>query len=70
MIREGTQVQWKWGQATATGVVEETFHERVTRTIEGSEITRDASEDEPAYLIKQEDGSKVLKSSTEVERKG
>jgi len=38
----------------------------VTRTIDGTEVTRDASEDEPAYMIKQDDGGKVLKSASEL----
>ena len=68
MIRQGTHVAWDWGNGTATGEVVEVFHEKVTRTIDGNEVTRDASADEPAYLIQQEDGQKVLKSSTEVRR--
>ena len=67
-IRKGTTVSWTWGAATATGKVTAIHHERVTRTIEGSEITRDATADEPAYEIEQEDGSRVLKSASEVHR--
>ena len=46
----------------------EVFTREVTRTIKGSEVTRKASEDDPAYLIKQDDGDQVLKSKSEVER--
>ena len=67
-IRTGTEVKWTHGGNTATGKVEEVFHEKVTRTCQGNEVTREASDDEPAYLIKQEDGDQVLKSSSEVER--
>lgn len=33
------------------------------------ERTRNASEDEPAYLIEQEDGDEVLKSGSELKKK-
>lgn len=68
MIRQGTEVKWKWGNGYAQGKVEETFTRSVTRTIKGSEITRDGSDDDKALLIKQEDGSTVLKLESEVER--
>ena len=68
MIRKGTQVKWEWGSGTATGKVEETFSKKVTRTIEGNEVTRNGSDDDKALLIKQEDGGKVLKLTSEVSR--
>ncbi|NTE55958.1 HVA1 family protein [Agrobacterium tumefaciens] len=40
----------------------------IERTIAGSTIKRKASKDEPAFLIEQEDGTKVLKSRSELER--
>ena len=46
--------------------VTERFSEKVTKTIEGAEVTRNASEDDPAYLIEQDDGDVVLKSSSEL----
>lgn len=68
MIKEGTTVEWEWGNGTATGKVEEIHREKVTRTIEGSEVTRNGTDDDPAYLIEQGDGSRVLKSKSEVSR--
>lgn len=68
MIRIGTHVRWSWGTGHGTGVVVERFTERVERTIKGSKIVRDASDDEPAFLIETDDGSRVLKSTSEVER--
>jgi len=68
MIREGTKISWKWGNGRATGQVEEVFHEPVTKTIDGNEVKRTASENDPAYLIRQDDGQRVLKSASEVER--
>lgn len=68
MIRQGTDVTWKWGNGTAKGTVEETFHSDVTRTLQGEEVTRHGSEDNPAYLIRQADGDRVLKLQSEIER--
>lgn len=63
-----TRVKWSWGKGTGEGKVREVFTERVTRTIKGSEVTRNASDDNPAYLIEQDDGDEVLKSHSELER--
>ncbi|MEE8600050.1 DUF2945 domain-containing protein [Euzebya tangerina] len=62
----GDTVEWQWGDGTASGEITERFTEKVTRTIDGNEVTRDASEDEPAYLIEQDDGQRVLKSASEL----
>lgn len=63
-----TEVAWNWGDGTATGKVREVFREKVTRTIDGTDVTRNASDDEPAYLIEQDDGQRVLKSHGELRR--
>lgn len=68
MIREGTKVKWKWGESYATGEVDETHTETITRTIDGNEIKRKGTNDDPALVIKQEDGQTVLKLKSEVER--
>ena len=65
-IHIGRPVEWTWGAGTGTGRVIERFTDRVTRTIGGSEITRNATADEPAYLIEQADGGLVLKSAGEL----
>lgn len=62
----GDEVEWNWGNGTGTGTITERFTSKVTRTIDGNEVTRNASDDEPAYLIEQDDGSRVLKSCTEL----
>lgn len=66
-IHIGDTVTWEWGEGEASGEVVERFTSDVTRTIDGSEITRNASEDEPAYLIRQDDGQEVLKSASELQ---
>lgn len=68
MIRKGTSVKWKWGSGTAEGKVQETFTESVTRTIKGTEITRNGEKDNKALLIEQKDGNQVLKLENEVKR--
>jgi hypothetical protein len=57
----GATVCWKWGGGEAKGVIKERFDRRVQRTIEGSRIVRNGTASNPAYLIEQEDGGKVLK---------
>jgi hypothetical protein len=64
-----TAVEWDWGNGTATGKVREVFHEEVTRTLQGSEVTRKGSDDDPAYLIEQDDGDEVLKLHSELRKK-
>ena len=66
-MRKGTKVTWKYGTGTATGKIEETFKETVSRKLKGSEITRHGTADNPAYLIVQENGDKVLKLKSEVQ---
>lgn len=63
---KGTTVQWNWGNGTGTGKITERFTDDVTRTIKGNDVTRTASSDEPAYMIEQDDGDRVLKSHSEV----
>ncbi len=56
------------GQSEAEGKVKEKFTEPVKKTIKGTEVKRNASKDEPAYLLKQENGNEVLKSETELKK--
>lgn len=64
--RKGSRVKWNWANGTGEGKIVEVFTSPVERTIKGSKIKRNASKDEPAYLIEQEDGDKVLKSASEL----
>lgn len=63
---QGSKVRWDWGDGTASGTVKKKYTRKVTRTIKGTEVTREADEDCPAYLIEQSDGDEVLKSHSEV----
>ncbi len=62
-------MSWKWGQGTATGKVVERFDRSVTRTIKGSKITKHGRADCPAYLIEQDDGDRVLKLASGLEKR-
>lgn len=64
--KKGDKVKWNWGDSTGTGKVVERFTENVTRTIKGTEVKRNASPNDPAYLIEQSDGDQVLKSGSEL----
>jgi hypothetical protein len=66
-FNEGDTVKWAWGNGYGTGKIQSIFAEKTTRTIKGSEITRNGTSDDPALYIKQEDGDAVLKLASEVE---
>ncbi len=68
-IQKGDRVAWKWGNGDATGKVTKTFDHKITRTLKGSEITRNGSKEDKALLIEQEDGDEVLKLESEVSSK-
>lgn len=68
MIQKGSKIKWKWGNGWAEGEVQETYDHKVTRTIAGEEITRKGESGNKALLIKQEDGSRVLKLEQEVKK--
>ena len=65
-MRKGTKVSWKYGTGTATGKIESIHKEPVSRTIKGSEIHRKGTPDDPALVIVQDNGDKVLKLQSEV----
>ncbi|MFW5634763.1 MAG: DUF2945 domain-containing protein [Erythrobacter sp.] len=66
-FQTGQYVKWNWGNGEGRGQIEERFEREVTRTLQGSEITRKGDADNPAYLVKQEDGDRVLKRGSELE---
>lgn len=68
ILRKGTKVEWNWSGHTATGTITQIFHDDVSRQIKGSSVTRKASQDDPAYLIEQDDGDQVLKGRSELKR--
>ena len=66
-FQTGQYVKWNWGNGEGHGQIEERFEREVTRTLQGSQITRKGDSDNPAYLVKQEDGDRVLKRGSELE---
>ena len=69
-LHEGQKVQWNWGDAKAHGTIDEAFERRVSRTLKGTRVTRVGTKENPAYLIRQEDGDRVLKRGSELEALG
>ncbi|AMR34300.1 hypothetical protein A0256_24025 [Mucilaginibacter sp. PAMC 26640] len=67
-MKKGDTVHWKWGASEAEGKIEAKHTETVSKTIKGSMVKRKATKDEPAYDVKQENGSKVLKSESELKK--
>lgn len=67
-FRKGSKVEWNWGNGTGTGKITEKFTAPVERTIKGETIKRNATAEEPAYLIEQSNGGRVLKSQSELRK--
>lgn len=65
-IKQGSLVSWDWGKGKAEGKVKSIHREEITKTIKGSKITRKGTEENPAYLLEQEDGTEVLKLRSEL----
>ncbi|QDV59060.1 DUF2945 domain-containing protein [Rosistilla oblonga] len=65
-FQKNQSVQWNFGSGVGKGKIKDAFRSNVTRTIKGSEVTRNATAEEPAYLIEQDDGDEVLKSQSEL----
>jgi hypothetical protein len=65
-MRKGSKVSWKYGTGTASGKVESVHKEPISRLIKGSEIKRNGSPADPALVIVQDNGDRVLKLQSEV----
>lgn len=63
---QGDKVEWDWGHGTGQGEITKVYTQKTTVTIKGSDVTRDADEACPAFLIEQDDGDAVLKSASEL----
>ncbi|MCK0127460.1 DUF2945 domain-containing protein [Erythrobacter sp. F6033] len=59
-------VKWNWGNGEGKGQITDRFEKDITRTLQGTEVTKNGDSDNPAYLIKQEDGDEVLKRGSEL----
>ena len=65
---EGDQVKWKHGDNWAHGKVQSRFEKKITRTIDGNEVSRDGSSDNAALYIDTDDANNVVKLESEVEK--
>ena len=65
-FRSGAEVRWQWSNGHAIGKVIDRFERRVQRTIKGSKIIRNGSAENPAYLVEQADGDRVIKLGSEL----
>ena len=62
-FQTGNTVTWTWGNGSASGTIKQIYTDKVTKTIKGTEVIRNASNDDPAYLVEQDDGDRVLKAA-------
>ena len=65
-IGVGTTVSWSYAGGKGEGKVIKKYTKATTLKLQGSEITRNGTEDNPALLIEQEGGQRVLKLRSEV----
>jgi len=63
---KGHKVKWNWAGNDAFGKVVERFERDVERTLKGTKVKKHGSKENPAYLIKQDDGDEVLKLGSEL----
>lgn len=68
-VSKGDDVEYKWGKGKVEGEVTKVHEDDVERTIEGNEVKREASKEEPAIEIETDKGKRVLKSTSEVKIK-
>lgn len=68
VIRKGTRVKWRFGNAYGRGKVEASFTQKVSRIISGSLITRYGQKSNKALYIKNDSGDDELKLESEVVR--
>ena len=66
-FQAGQKVAWNWRSGRGAPKSVERFERQVERTIKGSTIKRNGSADDPAYLIEQDDGDRVLKLGSELD---
>jgi len=65
-MKKGETVHWNYGKGEGEGKVQEVFTRPAEKKIKGKTVKRKGSKEEPAVLIKQENGNEVLKSESEL----
>ena len=66
MYKQGSRVRWTWGDGYGHGTIQSVFTEKTVRKIDGTEVTRHGSKDDPAYNIDSDQGNNVLKLHSEI----
>ena len=65
-VKKGDEVEWKYGKGKGTGNVAEVHKDDVSKKVQGKTIKRKGSAEEPALVIRQENGKEVVKSASEI----
>lgn len=65
-MKKGDKVHWNWGKSKAEGIIKQKSEKTITKKIKGKEVKRNASKQEPAYVIEQQNGTEVVKSESEL----
>ncbi len=65
-MKKGDKVHWNWGKSQAEGTIKQKSEKTITKKIKGKEVKRNASKEEPAYVIEQKNGTEVVKSESEL----
>ena len=66
VLSVGTKIEWKWVGRKISGEVVEVFYEVVSKKIKEKIIKRNASKENPAYLVKSLAGNLALKLHSEL----
>lgn len=66
MYKKGQRVSWSYGEGRGSGTIISIHTKPVTKTIDGSEITRNGTEENPAVYINSDNGNNVLKLASEL----
>lgn len=69
-MKKGDKVHWNWGKSQAEGTIKQKSDKTITKKIKGTEVKRKATKEQPAYLIKQQNGTEVVKSESELKKGG
>lgn len=67
-FNDADKVSWKYGKGLATGKIQQAKAARMTLKSQGKTVVRNGTEDNPAYKIKQKDGTLVLKLQSELSK--
>jgi len=66
-VKKGDSVTWNYAKGKAEGVVAEVHTDDVEKKVQGTNVKRKGSKEEPALVLKQGD-KKIIKSASEVSK--